>query len=277
MSEKIKCREFPEIEFKTREEMFAHIKANIETVFALKRAQIKNSDSLPSSMSMREPETMKGNGLEKGFIYPVINTTLYMDSHNDVHLNGIWDISARDKSRKTFYLADHKLETSGIIAFPEDVEVFVKEMSWRSLGANYTGKTQALMFKVSEKKIRNEMARQIIDERIKIEHSIRMRYIKMFFAVDSDSPDYKQEKVNFDKYVGDIINSDRAKENGYFFGIEEAEIYKEGSMVIAGSNDITPMVYPKNTPDPSQTDSEDKADPSLTDSQKKDAARRRVY
>ncbi len=30
-------------------------------------------------------------------------------------------------------------------------------------------------------------------------------------------------------------------ENGYFFGVEEAKIILEGSMVIRGSNDATPI------------------------------------
>ena len=278
---KFKCREFPGMEFETKEAMFTHLKANLPHIYELKRMEIKFSDSRPmSDFKTKSDGIAKGNGLEKGYIYPVINTTKYMDSHNDVHMDGIWDVSAKAKSNKVYYLANHNLEVGSIIAFPKDVEVFVKEVSWRSLGANFTGKTQALMFKISEKKIRNGQAREIIDEKIDIEHSVRMRYVKMFFAVDSEEEGFKAEKANWDKHINTIINSARAKEVGYFWGIEEAEIYKEGSMVIAGSNDVTPMIYPKSTPDPSNPDNED-TDPSLTDSQKQKRAdelkRRRVY
>ena len=45
-----------------------------------------------------------------------------------------------------------------------------------------------------------------------------------------------------------------AFERGYYWTVSEAKIFKEGSMVLAGSNDLTPMLLSKSTPPPLGTD-----------------------
>ena len=251
----IKAIEFPEVVFITKEDLFCALKKHKDSLIDFKKASIMPSERFKSIPLVIEDESVeKGFHMEKGFIYPVINTTKYMDSHNDVHLDNIWNKSIKEQQGKIYYLADHSLEVGKVIAYPKDVELLIKEVTWRSVGANYEGKTQALIFKVDEKKIRLQSARDIISEKIDIEHSVRMQYVKIALAINSESEDFKEEKANFNKYVDLIANKERAVDNGYFWAIEEAKIYKEESMVLAGSNDKTPMLYPKNIQPEDTTD-----------------------
>ena len=242
----IKAIEFPDREFSTKEELFIALKENAELIIDLKKSSLDNSDSLKMIPFKATDEIGKAHGFEDGFIYPVINTTKYLDSHNDVHLNGIWNKSASEQQGKVYYIANHDLSVGKVIAYPKDVEILIKTMTWKSLGANYDGSTQALIFKISKDKIRLQEAKDIINEKIDIEHSIRMQYVKMSLAVNSKDPDFLEEKATYDKYLNSIANKEKAIEKGYFWAIEEAKIYKEGSMVLGGSNEITPMMYSKS-------------------------------
>lgn len=242
----IKAIEFPDLEFSSKEELFAALKENKAHIIDLKKADLKSSDSLKMTAIKFDSEVGKAHGFEDGFIYPVINTTKYMDSHRDVHLNGIWTKSIDEQQGKVYYLANHQLEVGKVIAYPKDVEMFTKTMTWKSLGASYSGSTQALMFKVSKDKVRMQDAKDIINEKIDIEHSVRMRYVKIDLAVNSEEDDFKAEKAIFDKHINSIANKEVAESAGYFWAVGEAQVHKEGSMVLAGSNDVTPMMQNKD-------------------------------
>lgn len=250
MSDEIKAIEFPDKTFTSKEELFKELKAQKKELMILKCAQVKSSDSVPMS-SYQSKEAIKAiSGLDKDFIYPVINTTKYMDSHNDVHINGIWDKSVDDQQNKILYLVNHDLSVGKVIAFPKDVHVMTKEIKWRDLGADFDGSTQSLMFKTNTFAYSNKDAVDVIENKIDIEHSVRMQYVSLELAIDSSDSDYAAEAEIWSKHINDIANKGRAVEKGYFWAVTEAKIYKEGSMVLAGSNDVTPMVYPKTKPTP---------------------------
>lgn len=245
----LKAIEIPGQEFETQEQMFRALKDNLQTISDAKKAVVREADTVKIGM-IGAGSAVKGLTLESGFVYPVINTTKFMDSHNDVHLDGIWDRSIKDVQGKIYYVANHKLEVGQVIAYPQDVKVMVQTVAWKDLGYGFDGTTQALIFKIKRDKIRMKDARDIIEEKIDIEHSVRMQYLKFSLAVNSSEPDFKAEKSNFDKHISKIVNRKRAEELGYFFAIEEAKIVKEGSMVLNGSNEATPMLLPKQTDPP---------------------------
>jgi hypothetical protein len=259
MSDVIKAVEFKGKSFDTKEDLFKELKANKKELIGLKTAEVKHS--APLSMSLNKLETAKAiDGLDKGYIYPVINTTKYMDSHNDVHLDGIWNRSIGDQVGKVHYLINHELEVGKVIAYPKDVEVLVKDVLWTDLGANYSGYTQALIFKTNVFDYSNIDAKKIIKEEIEIQHSVRMQYVKIDLAINSTAEDTIEEKAVWEKYISEIANKEAVIEQGYFWAVTEAKIYKEGSMVLAGSNDITPMIYP--TKDIQSSNDIDKTDSS---------------
>ena len=259
------CKELSQT-FKSQRELFTALKANKAEIIRLKKAAIKCSD--PIGLSIVEAvsktgQTVKGEPgqtLEYGdHIYPVINTTLYLDSHNDLHLNGIWDKSAMEQNGKTYYIINHDLAIGKVISYPQDVEIMVKDMAWTELGQNIAGRTQALIFKAKLTENSNQDAYKAIKSGAPIQNSIRMVYVDLDLAVNSKDPDFMPEKKIWDTHYPAIANKDQADNVGYFWAVSEAKIYKEGSAVLFGSNDATPVLTaePKNI-GPSQ-DTQDRA------------------
>ena len=72
-----------------------------------------------------------------------------------------------------------------------------------------------------------------------------MEYINLFLAVNSTDSEYDEENKLFHTHINSIANKEQVLEQGYFWGVEEAKILKEGSMVLAGSNDATPLINPE--------------------------------
>jgi len=230
-------------DFKTKEELFAYLKSNKADLIQLKKGAIKYADGVP--LSSLKLDAVKFD-VPSGKIAAVINTTNLMDSHSDVHINGIWNKSIIDQAGKVYYIINHELELGKVIAYPKDVEMKLIETTWKDLGANYEGNTQALVFFVEESAVKLQIAKEAIENKEPVQHSIRMAYVDYKLAMDSNDEDHNEEKAVWDQYLGVIANQQQAIKQGYFWAVTEAKIYKEGSMVLAGSNEITPIVYPKN-------------------------------
>jgi uncharacterized protein YbaP (TraB family) len=145
----IKSIDFPNKAFSSKQELFKALKDNANEIIDLKKSNTKSSDAFGVKFQIHK-EAIKGMDLQDGYIYAVINTTKYMDSHSDVHLDGIWNKSAKEQNRKVYYLADHDMKLDSVIAFPKDVEIELNDIAWKDLGANFDGTTQALIFKVSK-------------------------------------------------------------------------------------------------------------------------------
>ena len=238
----LKCIEL-KCEFKHNTEMFLAIKENLDSIISNKRAN--KTKSMPMSGlfldSYTASKTIKG--LDGGFVYPVINTTNYMDSHNDVHIDGIWDKSIVEKAGLVHYTTDHELKISNIIAYPKQVEMMIKETSFKELGYNAGGNTQAFLFKVDPKDFLNSDAKKIIDNKIPIQHSVSMVYGDMVLCAKSEDKELKEENDNFNQYIEKVSNRDYAESKAFFWAQKEASIGDEGSMVTRGSNGLTPMLY----------------------------------
>jgi hypothetical protein len=259
------CKELNNKEFSSKEEMFRALKNEAENIISLKKAEIKCADPIAMRPLMKS-EATKAMELDEGFIYPVINTTKYLDFHNDVHLDGIWNKSAKEQKGKVYYVADHELKLQSVIAFPKDVEIKLMDVEWKDLGFNYTGKTQALIYKIAKDKLRMKAAIDVVEEKIPMQNSIRMQYVKIDLAVDSTEDEFKEEKKLFDQVVEQIVNKDVAQERGYFWAVSEAKISQEGSMVLFGSNDATPLMQSKDNEPSKDTQKEE---PSHEDTLKK--------
>jgi len=242
----IKCIELNS-EFTTKTEMFLALVKNEKNIIDLKKASIQKSCEKGQlgtfNLFKVTEETKSLLGLKEGFFYPVINTTKYMDSHGDVHFDGIWNKSLKEVNGSIFYVADHELKTTHVIAWPKDVNAYVKEVPWSFVGKNYEGNTQALIYEIAKDAIKHESAKEIIEQKHPVQNSVRMQYVKVRLAIDDTSKEFAEHKAYFDSVINDIANKEYAMEQGYFWGIEEAKISKEGSMVLFGSNDATPIQY----------------------------------
>jgi hypothetical protein len=123
----------------------------------------------------------------------------------------------------------------------DDVKANTKEMSWKDVGASYTGKTEALIFSVNAKKDRNPFMFETYAKGFVKNHSVGMRYIKLDLAIDSDAEWDKEEKEIWDKYISEVANKEDAEAQGFFWAVTEAKII-EGSAVPVGSNKFTPTL-----------------------------------
>lgn len=240
----IKSIYFPDKSFTTKAELFADLAINVEKIISVKTSEVYKSVDKGCTadgflLKVAEGAVKVGPQMKDGYIYPIINTTLYLDSHDDVHFNGIWDRSAKEQNGKLFYVADHEIKIDSIIAWPQDVAVMVKSIPWSFVNKDYPGNTEGLIYEIAKDKIVNSTAKGIIEDKRPVQNSVRMQYVKIQMGMNSDAKEHIDYKNYFDKHVDSIANKDVALERGYFFGVEEAKIIKEGSMVVLGSNDAT--------------------------------------
>lgn len=244
-----KC--FPNRVFKTHNELFEALKENEQRLISLKCSQVyKSIDKLEGFHITPFIDVEKLNGqakaepwMKSGNIYPIINTTKYMDSHDDVHFDGIWNRSLKSNIGKLYYVESHSLKIADIIAWPENVKSFTANIPWSLVGKAYPGETEALIYEIPKEKIEHEGANKVIREKREMQNSVRMQYMKISLALNSDSSEWKENKELYDERIDLIANKDYASERGFFWAVDEAKIFKEGSMVIAGSNDATATIY----------------------------------
>ena len=168
-----------------------------------------------------------------------------MDSHKDVHLPNIWKKSLKENKR-IMHLQEHQSSSfDKIISSGDDLKAYTKTMSWKALGFNVDGNTQALVFDSTVKADRNKYMFNQYKEGYVDNHSVGMRYVKIAMAINSD--EYPEEKAVWDKYYSEIVNNKEADDTGYFWAVTEAKVI-EGSAVPMGSNPITPTLSTKTEP-----------------------------
>ena len=238
----IEVKEFPDRQFENNDELFKALKENKKSLVSLKKSAEKRADSISANYTHSEITTKSENGIitdpSKLLVKIVINTTNFLDSHNDLHINGIWNKSVSDN--KTFlHLQEHEREFDKVIS--DNANGYVQSISWRELGLNYNGKTEALIFESTIEKKRNEfMFEQYANGWVK-NHSVGMRYVDIELAINSNSEQDKEEKDMWDKYYPQIANKEVADERGWFWIVAQAKII-EGSAVVMGSNSATPTI-----------------------------------
>lgn len=241
----IVVKEFPDREFSTKEDLFKALRENKDALIAQKKMQLKCADSVYHYVGLENDkgEVIKAESSEmddptKLKAVLVINTTNLLDSHGDVHLKGIWKKSVQEQ-KNILLLQEHRMTFDKIIS--DSVTASVKSMTWKSLGYDFEGSTEALMFNTEIEKDRNEyMFGQYKKGYVK-EHSVGMRYVKIELCINSESKWDVDEKENWDKYYPEIVNKELADQRGWFWAVTEAKAV-EGSAVVKGSNYATPTI-----------------------------------
>ena len=245
-----KCEELGK-EFDNKEDLFKALRTNATKLIDVKKSNIFKSSEKGSAVkqtilpSVIDETTKAELNFKEDYIYPVINTIGFLDSHNDVHIKGIWNKSVKEQTGKIHYVADHDLSISSIITWKSDVKMLIKDIDWQSVGKPYQGQTQALIFEIPENKIRLDVAKQMIQEKLDVENSVRMRYMDIKLCYNSDAEEDKEFKKNYDKYYPQIVNKDDFENIAYFYAVLQAMIVDEGSMVVNGSNSATRVLQTK--------------------------------
>jgi len=236
------------LEFTTKDELFKHLKENKDVIITAKKNATKYADAVSYTLPIvpnNEDFATKEQGItntldtNKIVVKAVINTTNILDSHGDVHIKNIWKKSLQE-NKKILHLQEHQMKFDKVIS--KDVTATAKTMTWKSLGFDYEGSTQALIFEstISKKDYNEFMFNQYLSGEVD-NHSVGMRYVKLELCINSDQKYYVEEKANWDKYIDEIVNKELAEEQGYFWAVLEAKVI-EGSAVLIGSNYATPTI-----------------------------------
>lgn len=123
----------------------------------------------------------------------------------------------------------------------DKVSAYTSVFKWRDIGYNMDGATEALVFDALIDRKRNPFMFEQYKNGYVLNHSVGMRYVKLFLSIDDDREEYYEEKQAWNKYYPLIANKETADEKGYFWAVTEAKLV-EGSAVPMGSNFVTPTL-----------------------------------
>ena len=271
----IYCKELNK-EFESKADLFKALVENESFIIDAKKSQVYKSfekglqvvsDQKTIEKAFNDSE--KGIKFDSDYYYFVVNSANYLDSHNDMHVDGNWNKSVKDQNGKVYLVWHHDFsKTENIIAFPEDIEMMTSKVAWSLLGKEYEGETYSLIYKVEKDKIVNENISKWLKEGRKLQLSVRMQYIKLETAFNSDDEDYSKQTENYNKYYPLIANKDEFKEIEYFFIVKEAKNVMESSLLPFGSNGATAEIsQTENKTEADTITSEIKEEPSI-DTQK---------
>jgi hypothetical protein len=168
------------------------------------------------------------------------NTYGWMDSHDDVHIDGIFTKSISENGSKVLHLHDHVQQLIAKVGRPK--RVYEQSIKWADLNVDKPGNTVALLMDSEILKSYNEMIFNDYADGLIDQHSVGMIYVQLFLCVND--PEYKEEYANWNKYINYVGNREKAESKGYFWAVTEAKLV-EISCVISGSNELTPTLDAK--------------------------------
>lgn len=241
----IKSRYFQDRTFATKEELFTELKANNDFIIGAKKSDIQKSCEKGISVTCKSLDLLKFQDQNKAlkiddnFYYIVVNTTNILDSHDDLHVKGIWKRTVVDQQGRNYLVADHELEIANVIVRKEHIEMFTAVIPFSVLGRSFEGNTEALIYKFPKSQVKNAVVKEWLESGDDIEASVRMQYVTILLALDSNNPEDATEKKNYDDYIGQIANKAEFDYIPYFYVIKEAKNIRESSLVVFASNSTT--------------------------------------
>lgn len=204
-----------------------------------KKAEMKKADAVMVDLPITKTETIKTVSGDSALqVKAIINTTNILDSHGDVHIKGLWKKSLSE-NKNIIFLQEHQMKFDKIIADGKNLKAKVQTFTFKELGFNLDGQTQALIFDARINKSRNEYMFEQYNQGFVKQHSVGMQYVKLALALNDEQ--YPAEKAIWDKYISEVANSQTAEDKGYFWAVTEAKVI-EGSAVPLGSNSFTPTI-----------------------------------
>lgn len=273
----IVIKELPNKKFSSKSELINYLKINKEELLNLKKIEpVKYADAFYcySEINVKESATKQENNSNLNpdtiSVKLVLNTTNWIDSHLDLHVPGLWKKTIKDHRNGFFLLQEHQSTFDHVIA--RNAKASTQNLSWKELGVNIEGETEALIFETEIKKEDNPFMFEQYRKGYVNNHSVGMQYVKIEIAIFDE--DDEKEMDFWNKYYPMIANKERADDLGFFWVVTEAKL-REGSAVLFGSNPITPTLEVKTEPSPDTQSNIDtqKTEPSeeLTEAQIKES------
>jgi hypothetical protein len=248
--------------------------SNKDLIIDAKKSEIyKSCDKGQSIVSksldlLQFSEQNKAIKIDDNFYYFAVNSTRILDSHDDLHVDGIWKKSVQEIQGKNYFVEDHELEISKVITRKEHIEIFTAKVPFSLIGKPYQGNTEILVYKIAKNQIKNDKVKEWLESGDSIECSVRMQYVTILLALDSNNPEDATEKKNYDDYIDLIANKSDFEYIPYFFVIKEAKNVKESSLVPFGSNSATGVVQNKIEKEEPSIDTQDTTEPTNAVTQK---------
>lgn len=240
---KYALKQFPDKVFTDKMDQARFIKSNLEAIKAIKREQYKT-----------DAEYIFKAGLLTGGFKPmieditsdiievkaIINTTNVIDSHMDLHLQGIWNKTVKDNPY-SYHLKQHERMFESVIS--SKAKNVNERMKFSDIGVNSDMEMDANINQFLINKADHPlMFKKYADGEV-TQHSVGMMYVNYDIAwYDEDS---EKEMNFFNEMKALAINPEVAEEAGYLWVHREAK-KREGSAVVFGSNPFTPTLYVKN-------------------------------
>lgn len=229
--------------FEDKKKMIDYLVKNKAEIMALKKMATKefvgnNELKVDESKFTLKASTNSEDTSESITRKIIGNTYYYMDSHDDVHVDGIFSKTIKENQGRIFHLHDHIHQITAKVG---DVKL-IEEVSlpWAYFGINKQGNTTAL---VMTSEIRKEYNATVFKAYLQNEiqqHSVGQIYVKMELAVND--PEYKQEYSEWEKYFPMIGNPELAEQKGFFWVQKESKLKEISGLLFDGSNSLTPTM-----------------------------------
>lgn len=224
---------------------FQYLMDNYKDIVEIEKKAVKSAQSVLSPIITSANKalfTSNKDDIQSGIIQRTINanTFYWMDSHDDVHVNGIFNKSIKERGvNKIYHLHDHLQQTTARVG--EFSKIYEKSVLWSDLGVNIGGETTALLAETNIQKYRNEsIFMDYLQNKID-QHSVGMQYIDMAIAINDSNTEYASNKKEWDLVYPLLGNKAEALTQGYFWVIKSAKLL-EISAVLDGSNILTNTV-----------------------------------
>lgn len=245
--------------FTDKKQLFKELKENKQQIIDAKKAEIYKSCEKGTSLTAKPLDSLKLSDTSKEIIfddnyyYIAVNSTKILDSHEDLHLDGLWKRTVKNQQGKNYLVDTHVLSMNTTIAKKEHIEMFTAIVPFSVIGKSYTGSTEILIYKIPKDKIISQIAKEWLESGDAIESSVRMQYVDIVLALDSEAPEDKKEKANYDMYISEIANKeDFDNDILYFWAVKEAKNVMESSLVLFGSNHVTGQINNGSSKDTQQ-------------------------
>lgn len=242
-------------EFKSDLALFAYLKQNKKDIIKQKcLAPIKSDDFDYGCLSIKANSLEKiGKSVSKAkgedptlgpdevSVDVITNMAGWCDSYMDVLIPDCWDETIKVKGpsgqQLIYHLKNHSYTTDAIIG--RDVKMSSKWIDLSQFNINSSIKQgQALIgSSIVKERYDKKCFELYLDDEIK-QHSIGLRYLRIYLCVDSTDEDYKEEKSNWDKFYPYVINKEKVDNRHFFFAVTEIKLL-EYSAVLFGANELT--------------------------------------
>ena len=239
--------------FETKEGLFKELRLNHDEIISIKKAQVYKSHEKGLGLTAKPLDYLKLNTqvkdipLDEDYYYIAVNSSRILDSHLDVHLDGNWNKTVKEQQGEVYLLDTHEVSLGTTLVRKEHIEIFTAIIPFSMLGKSYEGDTYTLIYKIRKDKIRNKDAKDWLDSGDAVEASVRMQYMDIVFALNSDDKEDVKFKKNFDDLYPLIANkADFDSEILFFWGVKQAKNILESSLVLAASNPVTGQISTQN-------------------------------